>query len=439
MAATPTAGGVMSIVDEMAENYEPSEIVKATPGLPDTSDPKQIYGAVALASQDTGLDAIAYNEMAGRPYVRGVLPWSRKNEHRPFTDVDFSHFTAYMQYKYEITKNKMEDVMKIFSYTRKYNPVLDALDALPDWDNTSDRERLFIDYLGAADTPYTRAVTALFFNGAVSRAYEPGCKFDYCLVLVGSQGIGKSSLVRALALRDEFFLDNLGNLGNKEAAENLQGRWVVEIAELASFNKKDAATIKLFISQQYDTYRAPYSRSSEQHPRRCVFVGTTNETGFLKDLTGARRFLPIQCSAQQATKDVLDREALTADIEQAYAQTLCEYRKEGWLPLVLPHDVAADALRVQEEYAAEDAREGLIREWLEPKQTEGSRICILQIQEEVFNLDRSQANNTQGKAMQGELRQMLDNKFPGWMRAPKGKRATIPGYGQQNYWEYHTS
>ena len=115
MAATPTAGGVMSIVDEMAENYEPSEIVKATPGLPDTSDPKQIYGAVALASQDTGLDAIAYNEMAGRPYVRGVLPWSRKNEHRPFTDVDFSHFTAYMQYKYEITKNKMEDVMKILA------------------------------------------------------------------------------------------------------------------------------------------------------------------------------------------------------------------------------------------------------------------------------------------------------------------------------------
>ena len=420
---------------EVQEEGQGQSLALANPDK--TKSQKLIAGGVNLVLEDAALDAIAFNEMAGRPFVRGVLPWSCTAEHRPWTNADAANFCAYVQAKHGVYKNDAERVFTIVVDRRKYNPVQDMLDALPEPQEGATRSSLLIDYLGAKDTPYNRAVTELLLNGAVMRALCPGCKFDLCVVLVGGQGIGKSTFSRALALHDEFFTDNVGNLSTKEAAENIQGRWIVEIGELASFRKKEVETIKLFLSQQFDNYRTAYDKFSEQRPRRCVFIATTNSASFLNDYTGARRFLPVRCNEQKPTKDVFDTDALSVDIAQAYAHTMALFRQNGALPLVLPAELAADALAAQEAFAAEDTKSGLIAEWLEHQDAEGNRVCVLQIMAEVFSIERDIANSGQNKAFQNDIVAIMDNNMPGWVRVNEGRKVThSKTYGRQRCWAY---
>ena len=419
--------------------YKPKEekaaIVAANPAS--TKSSRLIAGGVNLVSEDVELDAIAYNEMAGRPFVRGVLPWTGKEEHRAWDNTDAANFCAYVQAKHGINKNDAERVFTIIAGRRKYNPIADVLDALPAWNEQAERSSILIEYLGAADTPYNRAVTELLFNGAVMRALQPGCKFDLCITLVGGQGIGKSTLSGALALREEFFSDNVGNISTKEAAENIQGRWIVEIGELAGFSKKEIETVKLFLSQQWDTYRASYEKYSEQRPRRCIFIATTNSASFLNDYTGARRFLPVRCNEVTPSKNVFDKRALAEDVTQAYAQTMDLYRKHEALPLMLPANLAADALAAQEAFAAEDTKTGLILEWLQHNNAEGVKVCTLQIMRDVFSIDREEANRGANKAMQNEIVAILDNKCPGWVRVNEGRKVMHSReFGQQRCWAF---
>ena len=218
---------------------------------------------------------------------------------------------------------------------------------------------LLIDYLGAEDNKYSKAVIRKTLVAAAARIYEPGTKFDSVLILNGPQGIGKSTFFARLG--KGWFSDSLtlGDMRDKAAAEKLQGYWLLELGELAGIKKTDVETVKSFVSRTDDKYRASYGVNVESHPRQCVIVGTTNsETGFLRDITGNRRFWPVRVSGD-SSKKAWDLK----EIDQVWAEVLFIY-KQGE-DLFLKGDEAQIAIAQQADAMEIDDREGLVREYLE--------------------------------------------------------------------------
>lgn len=386
-----------------------------------------------LEHPSLGLSHVRYNVLEGQIDAE-LLPWNPRPH--AWTDADTAFLYAELQKRtYNLMQSRadMLDALLIVAHKREYDPLLDMLDALDDWDGTRRAETLLVDFLGAPDTPYVRAVTRHVMNGAVMRAYHPGCKFDEAAILVGDQGGLKSTFVRKWNMDDKYFTDNLGNIATKEASENLQGRWIIEIGELESLRKREVETVKQFVSAQEDRYRAPYARFSETRPRRCVFVGTTNSTSFLADRTGNRRFLPVACDISRARLDLF-APATDEHVKQAWAEILTEYRKRERLPLVLPEEVYEVAEQQRDMYSVTDPREGLVVAWVEGHCRPGERVCILQLLEGVFNIPRSEASKSVSKALVNEVSQMLD-RLPMFERLP-GRPKHSDEYGQQRCWEY---
>ena len=214
---------------------------------------------------------------------------------------------------YEPGEKHVFDAIMAVAYQNKFNPVLDYLAALT-WDGVSRLDRLFGDYFHCGDTPYTRAVSACFAIGAVRRMRQPGCKLDTMPVVKGQQGWGKSTGVQALFGRQWFTDADMGSLKDKDAAMKLRGVWGVELAELELLSKPATGDLKAFMSRGTDRQRDPYGRIVQDHPRRCVFIGTVNEGGYLKDSTGARRFWPLELA------DRVDVARIEADRDQLWAE-----------------------------------------------------------------------------------------------------------------------
>ena len=199
-----------------------------------------------------------------------------------------SHYGTFSARNYDIAVAKVTD-------DRSYHPIREFIENLPEWDKVPRVDTLLIDYLGADDNEYVRAVTRKTLCAAIKRVLYPGCKFDSMLVLNGPQGVGKSTLIAKLA--GEWFSDslNLGDTKDKTAAEKLQGYWILEIGELAGLKKAEVETLRSFLSRQNDIYRAAFGKRATPHLRQCVFFGTTNaESGYLRDTTGNRRFWPVK-------------------------------------------------------------------------------------------------------------------------------------------------
>lgn len=177
---------------------------------------------------------------------------------------------------------------------------------------------ILIDYFGAADSKYTRAVMRKTLAAAVARIYEPGKKFDSVLILNGPQGVGKSTFFSKLA--GDWFSDSLTltDMKDKSGAEKLQGYWILELSELNGMKKADVETVKSFITRQDDKYRASYGVNVESHLRQSIIVGSTNaESGFLRDITGNRRFWPVRIGGDAVKKPW--------ELDGSYAKT---YRRE---------------------------------------------------------------------------------------------------------------
>ena len=236
--------------------------------------------------------------------------------------------------------DKIMDALTNVCSKQTVNPIKAMLENCHDnWDGNKHVENLLPMMLGAEKDEYTTAVMRLIMLGAVARVYHPGCKFDYMMVLVSDQGIGKSTFLRLLSLNDAWFNDNFSTLDGDKAVEKLRGMWIVELAELqATKRARDVETIKAFITSRVDTYRVPYGRRTEQRPRMCILCGTSNPTDFLTDRTGNRRFLPITCGVHPATFDMFTDEVATkAEFAQAWGEIMDEYkRKGGKVSLVLP-------------------------------------------------------------------------------------------------------
>ena len=321
-----------------------------------------------IMTYDLYMRHIVFNQLADGMEIVGEVPWDH-SETNFWREADDAQLICYVDQNYGVFSQRNYDVAVTKCVDdRKYHPIKDYFKTLPPWDHIPRVDTLLIDYLGAADNPYVRAVTRKTLCAAVTRVYDPGAKFDTMLVLNGPQGIGKSTLIARLAM--EWFSDSLTlsdmNDG-KTAPEKLQGYWIHEIGEMAGMKKADLEKVKSFISRQDDKYRAAFGRRVISHPRQCVFFGTTNaENGFLRDVTGNRRYWVVTTPGTGARKPwELDQ----ATVDQLWAETI--HLVEAGEKLYLPADLEAMAKKEQSAAMESDEREGIVRLYLDTLLPEG--------------------------------------------------------------------
>ncbi len=320
---------------------------------------------VLILRHDPNLQGIAYNAHRGAIALNKPVPWRRPEDWKgpDWSDDDDAALRVYLEKVYKIwTPTKLHDALAAVSHERSFHPVREYLKGLPEWDGIPRLEELLIDYLGAEDSVYVRAVTRKTFVAAVARVMQPGCKFDYMLVLVGPQGIGKSTLFARLA--GKWFNDSLSmnDTKDKTAAEKLQGYWILEISELAGIRKAEVEAVKSFLSRQRDIYRPSFGRRTVEHPRQCIIVGSTNnDTGFLRDSTGNRRFWPVTVKGTSPDRAPWTMNDYTVD--QIWAEALQAW-KDGE-KLYLEGKAAVEAQEQQKLAMEADERLGMIKEYLD--------------------------------------------------------------------------
>lgn len=321
---------------------------------------KTINNVVLVLENDPLLKGkIVTDEFASCGMALGRLPWDAREEKRRWKDADDASFYRYMETFYGITgREKLDNGLLIVSSQNRINDVKQYLQGLK-WDGIKRVDRLLVDYLGAEDNAYSHAVIRKLLCAAVARAVKGGVKFDYMPILTGPQGIGKSTFLSILG--KEWFSDSLTTFEGKEAAELIQGTWINEVGELTAFTKQETQTIKQFLSKTDDIYRAAYGRRTEKYPRRCVFCGTSNDSEFLKDSTGNRRFWPVDVGEHPAVKSVW--KDLPGEVDQIWAEAYMLYVLGE--ELYLPKEIEALAEQQQEEHKESSGKEGLIREFLE--------------------------------------------------------------------------
>jgi len=321
-----------------------------------------VWNLNLILNNDPDFAGFAYNELANRIQVTGELPWERPEGNLFWRDADTAQLKSLVDARYLPFSSRNHDVafMKAAD-DRHFHPIRDYLDALPPWDGVPRVEDLFITYLKADNTTYVRAVTKKTFAAAVARIYRPGVKFDCVPVLDGEQGIGKSSIVKDL-VTPEYYSESLSltDMDDKSGAEKLQGFWVVEIGELAGMKKADIEKVKSFLSTSDDKYRPSYGRTVESHPRQCVIIATVNgERGYLRDITGNRRFWIIKLHQQkQKQKWRFDRHFR----DQFWAEAKAIY--ESGETLYLEGDILEAAEQAQRSAMEVDERIGMVEEYL---------------------------------------------------------------------------
>lgn len=315
---------------------------------------------VLIIRNDPELQSLAFNKHRDGIDARNGLPWNQMKE--GWNDSDNAALKVYISNKYGVySPTKTKDAILAVAAERAYHPIKEYLDNLSEWDGIDRVETLLVDYFGATDNSYTKAVTRKTMVAAVARIYHPGTKFDSVLILNGPQGIGKSTFFAKLA--GDWFSDSLTltDMKDKAGPEKLQGYWMLELGELAGMRKTDVEVVKSFISRCDDKYRASYGVNVESHPRQCVIVGSTNaESGFLRDITGNRRFWPVRISGNGKKKAW---QMSVYDVEQIWAETLVLYEKGE--KLYLEGDDVHLATSEQDDAMESDEREGLVRTYLD--------------------------------------------------------------------------
>ena len=414
-------------------------------------------GAIANTSKNVGLilandirlnGAFYYDAFKERPIVCDDLPWVKMTDRTGtvWTDTDDAGLRCFLESEYKIeSAAKIRDAVDMAMLDHIRHPVREYLESL-EWDGEERLETLFITYLGAEDNVYTRSVTRAALIGAVARIMSPGCKHDHMLVLVGPQGCRKSTTLAKLGR--EWFSDSLFTMQGKDAYEQLQGYWIIELGEMAAARKSEVEQIKSFISKQSDNYRAAYARRTQDHPRQCAFFGSTNDDEFLRDATGARRFWPVVVDntgrkmAEYLTSKVID---------QIWAEALIAYKSgENWY---LSEEAEQAAREIQASHTEESVKAGMIRGFVEKKipldwdnrsleerryywagefgeaddedkLVDRDKVCAAEVWCELFNGDIKQLTNAQSR----EINNIL-SKMPGWV---KHERRTFgAGYGRQ--------
>ena len=406
-----------------------------------------LHNLTLILENDPNLKGVVFNQLLDGMEIKGEVPW--KHPSKFWRDADDAQLISYVDTHYGTFSARNYDIaVTKVADDRAYHPIREFIESLPEWDKVPRVDTLLVDYLGASDTAYVRAVTRKTLCAAISRVLRPGCKFDSMLVLNGPQGVGKSTLIAKLA--GEWFSDslNLGDTKDKTAAEKLQGYWILEIGELAGLKKAEVETLRSFLSRQNDIYRAAFGKRATPHLRQCVFFGTTNaESGYLRDTTGNRRFWPVKTpgSGKKQSWNLTHEEIL-----QIWAEALV-YVRQGE-KLYLSPEMDALAKDEQREAMESDEREGLVREYLdtllperwaemdlferrnfltgsdfgglqEKGTVKRTNVSNMEIWCECFGKERANLRRTDSNELTGILARL------GWKRAESKVR--IPLYGPQ--------
>ncbi len=271
---------------------------------------------------------LGHNQFTGEIEFLKAPPWNKKKKDidykgKMISDVDIVETRLYLsrREKFEPSGHLMLESMVSCAHNNAFHPVCDWLRTL-EWDGVERIDNWLHNYLGAVNTPYAQAVGRKMLLAAITRVMRPGCKFDHVVILEGKQGIGKSTALRVLS--DPWFCDSLGDVTNKDVIQQMQGSWLIEIGELASLDRASMNSFKDFVTKQEDKARLAYQRLAQKFPRQCIFIGTTNDDEYLKDLTGNRRFWPVEIEIESK----LELEALALDKDLLWAEAFNLYKKE---------------------------------------------------------------------------------------------------------------
>lgn len=312
-----------------------------------------------LRSPDHGVqDLVRYCLFREQVQVATNPPWQRKSESDlSWSEVDDTRVTIYFQRNCDNPKWEAGKVRSaVFARAKEcpVHPVRTYLDSLT-WDGVQRIDAALPTYWGTEDTPYHRAVGAKTLIAACRRIRKPGCKLDTMLILEGPQGCGKSRSLRKLLPTEDWFADPEMDMGHKDSAQQIRGKWIIELGELAGLKRSEVATLKAFITRQADRQRDAYARHVTEVPRQCVFVGTTNEDEYLKDPTGARRFWPVRCGH-------IDLDAIERDRDQLWAEA--DHRAKAGEAHWLDAGLEQTAKRHQQDRSVSDPWESIIAEYL---------------------------------------------------------------------------
>jgi predicted P-loop ATPase len=382
----------------------------------------------ALRSAPDLFGLVRFNEFAQQVEFARCPPWHTTMP-VAWTDDDDVNLQAWLQVRGVDVRQRgvVADCVATVAKDRTVHPVREYLLGLQ-WDGRARLTHWLIDYLDAhGPAAYLETVGRRFLVQAVARILAPGCQADYTLVLEGVQGGGKSRTARALAVRPDWFTDSMPNLHDKDAAIQLCGRWIVELAELAAIRRTaDVEGVKAFLTRPVDVYRPPYARRAVPVPRSVVFIATTNQTQYLRDATGNRRFWPVRCGR-------IDLEALERDRDQLWAEAVSVYRSgEAWH---LNAEETTHAAAEQDERRLVTELEGQVIEYL-------ARLTSQQIHEvdmrtvlrEACGLDASAADYVERAGRLGPLVAEAMN-LVGWQKA----RATGRAARRRNLYVYNPS
>lgn len=409
-----------------------------------------IDNVVLILDNDVRLKRLfRYDEFLARFMIVGTPPWrGGARGGGPFTDADAACLRHYLEKAYKISgRLVIADGLEAHLKSRAVHPVREYLSGL-EWDGQARLDTLLVDYLGAEDTEYIRAVTRKTFAAGVARIFRPGCKFDNMLVLVGEQGCGKSTLVSRMGRR--WFSDTFTGVHGKEAYEQIQGVWIMEMAELAGLRRADQETIKHFIGKTEDIYRPAYGHYTAICPRQCIFIGTTNEVGFLRDHTGNRRYWPVECDPEAAAFSVWD-ELMENEVGQLWAEAKHYYEKGELLHLSV--EMEKQAKVIQKAHKEVDERTAEVinflnihipENWDDLEFTEKryylnnteaqvgknvrNTICILELWKECFDGKTKDLTRIQSIDL-GNIMRNLE----GWEQIKQSKR--FKHYGKQRYFK----
>jgi len=374
--------------------------------------------------------AIAKNLLTERIDIIKPIGYHRTGT--AITDTDMNYLLLYLEETYGLTsEKKIAAAIGIVANENGYHPIRDYLNGLS-WDGTERIRTCLHHFLGADSDQYTYEALRLFLLGAIHRAFHPGCKFEVMLCLVGGQGAGKSTFFRLLAVKDEWFSDDLRKLDDDNVYRKLQGHWIIEMSEMiATANAKSIEEIKSFLSRQKEVYKIPYETHPEDRLRQCVFGGTSNALDFLPlDRSGNRRFLPVMVYPEQAEVHILDDEAASrAYMEQLWAEAMTIYRS-GDFKLSFSTEMVRYLKEHQRDFMPEDTKAGMIQAYLD--RYTGSMVCSKQLFREALNHPFDEPKQWEIR----EVNDIMNHCVTGWHYFSNPRM--FPEYGRQKGWERET-
>ena len=376
-------------------------------------------------------DAIRLNLLTDRVDIVRDLGWRRNTS--ALTDTDVKYLLLYFEQNYGLTsEKKMTAALSIVANENCYHPIQDVLNGLV-WDGTPRIRSCLHHFLGAEVSDYVEEMLKHFLLGAIRRVFSPGSKYEEMLCLVGGQGAGKSSFFRLLAIRDEWFSDDLKKLDDDRVFLKLQGHWIIEMSEmLATSNAKSIEEIRSFISRQKETYRTPYETQPKDRLRQCVFGGSSNTLDFLPlDRAGNRRFLPVMIYPEKAEVHILEDEAASREyLLQVWAEAMTIYRS-GEYSMKFSKEIQRQLVEVQKDFMPEDTEAGQIQGFLE--HYIGNVVCSKQLFKEALGHAFEEPKRWQLH----NINEIMNTVVIGWK--PFSNPRMFAGYGRQRGWEREIS